>query len=54
MVADVSEGDEIVLQSGIHGFVNSVDADVIWLEVSKDTELKVSKAAIQGLVTSDS
>ena len=41
------EGDEVVLHSGIHGFVASVDANVIWLEVAEGTEMKVSKTAIQ-------
>ena len=46
----IAEGDEIVLHSGIHGFVASVDPDVIWLEISEGTEIKVAKAAVQSVV----
>lgn len=48
--SSVVVGDEVVLHSGIHGFVASVDPDVIWLEVAEGLEIKVSKSAIQGVV----
>lgn len=46
MLAAIEPGDEIVMTSGIHGFVNSLDEDVIWVEVAEDLELKVSRTAV--------
>ncbi len=46
-------GDEIVLSSGIHGFVTEVDEGVAWVEVSEGVELKVNKGAIETVVTAD-
>ena len=46
LVASLSEGDEVVLNSGIHGFINSIDENIVWVEVASGVELKVSKAAI--------
>lgn len=46
LVASLTEGDEVVLNSGIHGFINTIDGEVVWLEVSAGVELKVSRAAI--------
>ncbi len=46
----VEVGDEVVLNSGIHGFVASVDPDVLWLEVADGLEIKVSKSAVQSVL----
>lgn len=50
LLASISEGDEIVLNSGIHGFVQAIEAEVIWLEVAESVELKVSRSAISGKI----
>ena len=44
-------GDEVVLQSGIHGFVASVDPDVIWLEIAEGLEIKVFKSSVQAILS---
>ncbi|MEL7210302.1 MAG: preprotein translocase subunit YajC [Actinomycetota bacterium] len=46
LLASISEGDEIVLNSGIHGFVQAIEPTVVWLEVADSVELKVSRSAI--------
>ena len=46
-------GDEVVLSSGIHGFVTEVDGGVAWIEVSEGVELKVNKGGIERAVTAD-
>ncbi len=43
LLASVQEGDEVVLNSGIHGFVQ---ADIMWIEVADRVELKVTRSAI--------
>ena len=51
-------GDEVILVSGIYGFVNGVDDDFIWLDIaehpkgSKDAvEIRVARSAIARVVT---
>ena len=49
LVASISAGDEVVLNSGIFGQVNEVDADapnVLWIEVYEGVELKVLRTAV--------
>jgi preprotein translocase subunit YajC len=50
MLAKLEEGDEIVLNSGIHGFLTGIQGDVAWVEVAPGIDLKVSRNAIAGLV----
>jgi preprotein translocase subunit YajC len=49
LVASISAGDEVLLNSGIYGTVNEVDADdpnVLWIEVYQGVELKVRRGAV--------
>ena len=54
LVQSVQSGDEVRLSSGIHGVVNEVEGDVIWLEVAKDLELKVLRTAVDHRFTEPS
>ena len=47
LVGSVQSGDEVRLSSGIHGVVNEVEGDIVWVEVAKDLELKVLRTAIE-------
>ena len=42
----ISEGDEVITNAGIFGFVNAIDGDVVWLEISEGTEIRVSRASL--------
>ncbi len=42
----VQVGDEVVLASGIHGFVSELEDNVAWIEVAPDVDLKVSRSSI--------
>ena len=46
LLSNLEDGDEIVLNSGIHGFITQLDTDVVWMEVAPGVELKVSRSAI--------
>ena len=46
LLSTLEDGDEIVLNSGIHGFITQLDTDVVWMEVAPGVELKVSRSAI--------
>lgn len=54
LLSSLADGDEVVLNSGIHGFVGAVDDNVVWLEVANGVELKVSKSAVAGKVADES
>ena len=48
LVRSLAPGDEVLLNSGIHGVVKEVEEEngVIWLEVAQDLELKVLGTAV--------
>ncbi len=50
LLASLEEGDEVLTNAGVYGFIAAVDADVIWLEVAEGVELKVSKASVANKV----
>jgi len=50
LLASLVEGDEVVLNSGIHGFVGQLEETVLWLEVTEGVELKVARSSIAGKV----
>ncbi len=52
MLASLEEGDEIILNSGIHGFLTATDGQIAWVEVAPGLDLKVSRSAIAGVVPS--
>jgi len=53
LLASLQEGDEVVLNSGIHGFVQAIDGTVLWLEVADRVELKVERSAVATKVRVD-
>ncbi len=50
LIASIEVGDEVLLNSGIHGFVSAMEPDVYWLEVADSVELKVSRSAVASKV----
>ena len=42
----ISEGDEVITNAGIFGFVNAIDGDVVWLEIAEATEIRVSRTSL--------
>lgn len=53
LIESLTEGDEVLTNSGIFGFVNAVDDEVIWLEVSDGVELRVAKASVANKVSAE-
>ena len=56
--AGLAEGDEVVLNSGIFGFVSAVEGDVIWLDIAdghgeERIEVRVSRGAVALKVTAN-
>lgn len=50
LLASLDEGDEVVTSSGIYGFVNAVDGDILWLDVADGVELRMSRSAVANKV----
>ena len=50
LLASLEEGDEVVTNAGVYGFIAAVDGDVIWLEVAEGVELKLSKGSVASKV----
>lgn len=46
LIKSLQPGDEVVTISGLYGFVNSLDEDMIWLEVSEGVEVRVTRQAV--------
>jgi preprotein translocase subunit YajC len=54
LVSSLVPGDEVVTIGGIYGFVNRVDDDMVWLEVSEGVEVRCTKQAVNRRVEPDS
>lgn len=50
LLSGLREGDEIITTSGIHGFITSLEDNVVWVEVAAGMELKMSRSAIAGSI----
>ena len=51
----LGEGDEVILNSGIYGFVSSVEDDYIWLDIAEHTpgksiEIRVARSAVARII----
>lgn len=44
----LAEGDEVILNSGIYGWISEINDDegYVWLELAEKVEVRVSKSAI--------
>jgi preprotein translocase subunit YajC len=42
----IGEGDEVLLNSGLYGFVAAIEGDVMWLDIAEGVEVRVSRSAV--------
>ena len=49
LVENLSKGDKVVTNGGLHGEVAAVKDDVVMLTVAENVKVRVSKSAIAGL-----
>ncbi len=54
LLASLVEGDEVVTSSGIYGFVNAVDGDILWLDVVDGVELRMTRSSVADKVVTTS
>ena len=50
----IAEGDEVVLNSGIYGFVSAVEDEWLWLDVAEKVEIRVAKGSVARLISANS
>jgi preprotein translocase subunit YajC len=50
LVASLSKGDEVLLNSGLVGKINKVEDNYIVVEVADNTELKFQKVAVHAVL----
>lgn len=43
---EISEGDEVITNSGVYGFVNALDGDTVWLEIAEGTEIRIARHSL--------
>ncbi len=51
LVASTAVGDEVVLTSGIYGFVSAIEDDILWVDIAdghgaERIEVRVSRSAV--------
>ena len=47
----IAEGDEVILNSGIYGFITMIEGDIVWLDIAdghgtERIEIRVSRGAV--------
>src|SRR3990170_803398 len=52
----VEVGDEVLLTSGVYGFITGFEegTDVVWVEIDDDVQIRVTRAGISGKVATSS
>ncbi|MEX2587435.1 MAG: preprotein translocase subunit YajC [Actinomycetota bacterium] len=53
LINSLAPGDEVVTLGGLYGFINRVDDENVWLEVSEDTEMRFTKQSVSRRVNPD-
>jgi preprotein translocase subunit YajC len=53
LVAALKKGDEVILSSGIVGRIFSVEDKFVTIEIADKVKMKVLKAAVQGLTSTN-
>ncbi|MDA0286185.1 MAG: preprotein translocase subunit YajC [Actinobacteria bacterium] len=42
----VAVDDEVVLNSGIYGWISAIEDDFLWIEIAEKVEIRVSKGSV--------
>ena len=50
----IAEGDEVVLNSGIYGFVSAIDEEFLWLEIAENVEIRIAKGSVARKISTNS
>jgi preprotein translocase subunit YajC len=50
----LQEGDEVILASGIYGFISAIEDGYVWLDIADKVEIRVARSAIATKVSATS
>ena len=50
----LQEGDEVILASGIYGFISAIEDGYVWLDIADKVEIRVARSAISTKVSAPS
>ena len=50
----LQEGDEVILASGIYGFISAIEDGYVWLDIADKVEIRVARSAIATKVSAPS
>ena len=53
MLGGLKKGDRVLTTGGIHGSIQSVEPDVVYLKIAENVKIKVARSAISGVVAGD-
>ncbi len=53
LLSDLEVGDDVVTSGGIYGRVSDLDGETLFLQVTDNVELKITKDSVAGLVNYD-
>lgn len=49
LLAGLKKGDRVVTSGGIHGTVQQVEDQIVWLKIADTVKIKINRSAIAGL-----
>jgi preprotein translocase subunit YajC len=49
MLENLKKGDKIITSGGIHGLIESIDADTLTIKIAENVKIKVSRSAVAGI-----
>ena len=50
----IAEGDQVVLNSGIYGFISAIEDEWLWLDIADKVEIRIAKGSIARKVSTNS
>jgi len=53
MLSSLKKGDRVITTGGIHGVVQGVEAEVVYLKIAENVKIKVSRSAVSGVLTGE-
>ena len=53
MLSALKKGDRVIIQGGIYGTVQGVEAEVVYVKIAETVKVKVSRSAITSVVSGE-
>ena len=53
ILSSLKKGDRVITTGGIHGTIQGVEAEVVYLKIAENVKIKVSRSAVSGVVVGE-